>query len=369
MIIGVPKEVKPDEYRIAMLPVGAQLLIQDGHTVLVEKDAGLGSGFSNDDFIRVGADIIPSAEELFQRSDMIVKVKEPQPHEIGRLKVNQILFCYFHFASSEQLTMQCLERGVAAVAYETLTDDHGHLPLLTPMSEVAGKLSIQEGAKCLEKPMMGRGILLGGVPGVPPANVLVLGGGVVGTNAAKVAAGLGANVTIMDINLNRLRQLDEIMPPNVTTVFCEPHAIERYAILADLVVGSVLIPGALAPKLISRDLVSKMKKGSVIVDVCIDQGGCCETSKPTTHSEPVYVVEEVVHYCVTNMPGAVGRTSSYALCNATLAYCRDLAGLGLDGFLRRSPGRKAALNMRDGTITCPAVAEAFPGLENVKSPA
>ncbi|WP_372798320.1 alanine dehydrogenase [Pontiella sp.] len=362
MIIGVPKEVKADEYRIAMLPVGAQLLIQDGHAVLIEKDAGLGSGFSNDDYAAVGAEIMDSADELFRRADMVVKVKEPQAEEIGRLRAGQILFCYFHFASSRELTDRCLEKQIAAVAYETLTDEHGRLPLLTPMSEVAGKLSIQEGAKCLEKPMMGRGILLGGVPGVPPANVLVLGGGVVGTNAARVAAGLGANVTLMDINLDRLRHLDEIMPPNVTTVFCEPHAIERYAVLADLVVGSVLIPGALAPKLVSRGLVSRMKKGSVIVDVCIDQGGCCDTSRPTTHGDPVYVVDEVVHYCVTNMPGAVGRTSSYALCNATLAYCRELANLGLQGFLDKSPGRTAALNMQDGRITCPAVAAAFPDL-------
>ncbi len=362
MIIGVPCEVKPDEYRIAMLPVGAQLLIQDGHTVLIEKNAGLGSGFSDSDYTDVGAEIIDSPDDLFSRADMIVKVKEPQKEEINKLRTGQIIFCYFHFASSRELTLQCLEQGISALAYETLLDDQGHLPLLTPMSEVAGKLSIQEGAKCLERPMMGRGILLGGVPGVAPANVLILGGGVVGSNAAKVAAGLGANVTIMDINLDRLRQLDEVMPSNVTTIFCEPHAIERYAILADLVVGSVLIPGALAPKLISRDLVSKMKKGSVIVDVCIDQGGCCETSKPTTHSEPVYVVDDVVHYCVTNMPGAVGRTSSHALCNATLAYCRDLANLGLEGFLKKSDGRSAALNMHAGVINCAAVAEAFPEL-------
>ncbi len=362
MIIGVPKEVKPDEYRIAMLPVGAQLLIQDGHTVLIEKDAGLGSGFCNEDYAGVGAEIVDGPEELFSRADMVVKVKEPQPEEIDRLRENQILFCYFHFASDGGLTRQCLDKKISAVAYETLLDEHGRLPLLTPMSEVAGKLSIQEGAKCLEKPMMGRGILLGGVPGVPPANVLVLGGGVVGTNAAKVAAGLGANVTIMDINLDRLRHLDEMMPPNVTTVFCEPHAIERYAVLADLVVGSVLIPGALAPKLISRSLVGKMKKGSVIVDVCIDQGGCCDTSRPTTHGDPVYVVDEVVHYCVTNMPGAVGRTSSYALCNATLAYCRELANLGLDGFLGKSAGRASALNLHGGDITCDAVAAAFPDL-------
>jgi alanine dehydrogenase len=362
MIIGIPREVKPDEYRIAMLPVGAQLLIQDGHNVLIEKDAGLGSGFSNEDYSNSGASIVDSAEEIFQRAEMVVKVKEPQQEEIAQLRAGQILFCYFHFASSRDLTLQCLERGISAVAYETLTDEQNHLPLLTPMSEVAGKLSIQEGAKCLERPMMGRGILLGGVPGVAPANVLILGGGVVGSNAAKVAAGLGANVTIMDINLDRLRQLDEIMPSNVTTIFCEPHAIERYAILADLVVGSILIPGALAPKLISRDLVSKMKKGSVIVDVCIDQGGCCETSKATTHSDPVYVVEDVVHYCVTNMPGAVGRTSSHALCNATMAYCRELANLGLQGFLKKSAGRSAALNMHSGVINCAAVAEAFPDL-------
>ncbi|MEI6890836.1 MAG: alanine dehydrogenase [Pontiella sp.] len=362
MIIGVPKEMKSDEYRIAMLPVGAHLLIEEGHTVLIETHAGLGSGFSNLDYTSVGAEIVTTAEELFQRSEMIIKVKEPQPEEIGRMRAGQIFFCYFHFASAPELTRHCLEKGISAVAYETLSDENGRLPLLTPMSEVAGKLSIQEGAKCLEKPMMGRGILLGGVPGVAPANVLILGAGVVGSNAAKVAAGLGANVTIMDINLDRLRQIDEMMPPNVTSIFCEPHAIERYAMLADLVIGSVLIPGALAPKLISRELVSKMQMGSVIVDVCIDQGGCCETSKPTTHGDPVYVVDDVVHYCVTNMPGAVGRTSSHALCNATLAYCRELANLGLEGFLQKSEGRRAALNIQAGRITCPAVAAAFPDL-------
>jgi alanine dehydrogenase len=362
MIIGVPCEVKSDEYRIAMLPVGAQLLTQDGHTVLIEKDAGLGSGFSNADYSHVGAEIVDSANQIYDRAEMIVKVKEPQPDEIALLRKDQIVFCYFHFAGSRELTLQCRERGIAAVAYETLTDEQGRLPLLTPMSEVAGKMSAQEGAKCLERPMMGRGILLGGVAGVAPANVLVLGGGVVGSNAARVAAGLGANVTIMDINLDRLRQLTETMPTNVTTIFCEPHAVERYAVWADLVIGSVLIPGGKAPMLITRKVVGKMKKGSVLVDVCIDQGGCCETSKPTTHSDPVYVVDEVVHYCVTNMPGAVGRTSSHALCNATLAYCRELANLGLEGFMNKSPGRAAALNMQAGKITCPAVAEVFPDL-------
>ncbi len=362
MIIGVPREVKKDEYRVAMLPVGAQLLIQDGHQVLIEKDAGLGSGYRNEDYQRVGAETIATPDELFERADMIVKVKEPQAAELSQLRKGQIVFCFFHFASSRELTMECLQNGIAAVAYETLVDERGHLPLLTPMSEVAGKMSVQEGAKCLERPMMGRGILLGGVTGVAPANVLILGGGVVGSNAARVAAGLGANVTIMDVNLDRLRQLDEIMPPNVTTIFCEPNAVRKYALQADLVIGSVLIPGAKTPRLITRDHLSIMKRGSVIVDVCIDQGGCCETSRPTTHSEPVYVEDEVVHYCVANMPGAVGRTSSHALCNATLAYCLELANLGLDGFLSKSPGRAAALNMRDGKITCPAVAEVFPDL-------
>lgn len=362
MIVGVPREMKQDEYRVAMLPVGVQLMVQDGHQVLIETDAGLGSGYSNEDYQRVGADIVDGPDEIFERAEMVVKIKEPQPDEIERLRNGQIVFCYFHFASSRALTTQCLQSGIVAVAYETLVDEMRHLPLLTPMSEVAGKMSVQEGAKCLERPMMGRGILLGGVPGVAPANVLILGGGVVGSNAARVAAGLGANVTIMDISLDRLRQLDDVMPPNITTIFCEPHAVEQYAADADLVVGSVLIPGAKAPQLINRKLVSKMKRGAVIVDVCIDQGGCCETSKPTTHSDPVYVVDEVVHYCVTNMPGAVGRTSSHALCNATLAYCRELASLGLDGFLAKSSGRASALNMRAGKITCPAVAEVFPDL-------
>jgi alanine dehydrogenase len=362
MIIGTPREVKQDEYRVAMLPVGAQLLLQDGHTVLIEKDAGLGCGYSDTDYLKAGAEIVDTADELYERSEMIVKVKEPQAEEVERLKPDQIVFCYFHFASSRELTTRCLERGIAAVAYETLTDPQGRLPLLTPMSEVAGKMSVQEGAKCLERPMMGRGILLGGVPGVAPADVLVLGGGIVGSNAARVAAGLGANVTIMDTNLNRLRQLTDIMPPNVTTIFSEPHAVEHYAASADLVIGSVLIPGAKAPLLISREQVRTMKKGAVIVDVCIDQGGCCETSRPTTHSDPVYVIDDVVHYCVTNIPGAVGRTSSHALCNATLTYCRELAGSGLDGFIGKNSGNASALNMRDGKITCRAVAEAFPEL-------
>ena len=362
MVVGIPREVKQDEYRVAMLPVGVQLLAQDGHEILIEKDAGLGSGYMDDEYSRAGGVIVDSAAEVYTRSELIVKVKEPQPEEISQLREDHILFCYFHFASSPILTSACLKRRISAVAYETLQNRAGHLPLLTPMSEVAGKMSAQEGAKCLERPMMGRGILLGGVPGVAPANVLVLGGGTVGSNAAQVAAGLGANVTIMDTNLERLRHLADIMPPNVTTIFSEPHAVETYAVSADLVIGSVLIPGAKAPMLITKELVALMKKGSVIVDVCIDQGGCCETSRPTTHSDPIYVVDGVVHYCVANMPGAVGRTSSHALCNATLAYCRDLAKLGLDRFISLDAGHAAALNMRNGEITHPAVAEVFPEL-------
>ena len=362
MIIGIPREIKKDEYRVALLPVGAQLLIEDGHTVLVEKGAGRGCGYDDADYVGVGAELVDTASEIYRQAEMVVKVKEPQPAEIAELKENQIVFCYFHFAGSRELTEGCLRKGVAAVAYETLTDEKGRLPLLTPMSEVAGKMSIQEGAKCLERPMMGRGILLGGVPGVEPANVLIIGAGVVGTNAAQVAAGLGANVIIMDINLDRLRHLDETMPANVTTIYCDPQAIEDYVIKADLVIGAVLIPGAKAPVLIDLPLLRKMKKGAVIVDVSIDQGGCCVASRPTTHSDPVFVVEEIVHYCVANMPGAVGRTSSQALCNATLPYCRKLANLGLDGFIKENQGQAAALNLRSGKIICPAVAATFPDL-------
>jgi alanine dehydrogenase len=342
--------------------VGAQLLTEDGHTVLVQKEAGLGSGFEDAAYAAAGAKLVDGPDAIFAEADLVVKVKEPQPEETRKLRKGQIVFTYFHFASSRELTEQCLESGIAAVAYETLSDARGRLPLLTPMSEVAGKMSIQEGAKCLERPMMGRGILLGGVAGVEPANVQVIGGGVVGANAARVAAGLGANVVVMDVSLDRLRYLDETMPPNVTTVYCDPHAVEQYAVLADLVIGAVLIPGGRAPVLIDRELLKRMKKGSVLVDVSIDQGGCFETSKPTTHSEPVFIEEGVVHYCVANMPGAVGRTSSQALCNATLPYARELAGTGLDAFVGQSQGHAAALNMRDGTITCAGVSEAFPKL-------
>ena len=359
MIVGVPREIKDDEYRVALLPVGVRLLKRDGHTVLIEKDGGLGSGFADDQYIQAGARIVESAEQVYTEADLIVKVKEPQPAEMSLLRSGKILFCYFHFAAGKELTQQCLDSGITAVAYETLEDRRGQLPLLTPMSEVAGKMSIQEGAKCLERPMMGRGILLGGVTGVMPANVLILGGGVVGTNAARVAAGLGANVTIMDINLDRLRHLDEILPANVTGIYSDPQAIEHYAAQSDLIIGSVLVPGGRAPRLIPRTLLAVMLPGSVIVDVCIDQGGCAETSRPTTHHEPTYSVDGVVHYCVTNMPGAVGRTSSQALCNATLPYVRELAMLGSSAFSARSSGHARAINLQDGRIVNPAVAEAF----------
>ena len=362
MKIGIPAEIKSDEYRVAMRPVGVQLLVSDGHEVIVQTGAGLGSGYEDSDYTDAGAVIVESADAVYGNAELVVKVKEPLDEEIEKLRAGQILFCYFHFASSRSLTEGCLKKRISAVAYETLADDHGRLPLLTPMSEVAGKMAIQQAAKFLEKPMNGRGILLGGVTGVATADVLVLGAGTVGTNAARVAAGLRANVVIMDINLDRLRYLDEIMPDNVTTVYCDPHAVERYALKADVVVGAILVPGSRADQLINRQLLKGMKSGSVLVDVCIDQGGCSETSRPTTHHDPVYVEEGVVHYCVANMPGAVSRTSTQALCNATLPYTREIANLGLDAFIARSEGRKSALNMSDGKILHPGVEKTFPDL-------
>jgi alanine dehydrogenase len=364
MRIGIPKEIKADEYRIALLPVGAHLLVEDGHEVLIEKSAGLASGYHDEEYRSAGAKIVNSAEQIFDESDLIVKVKEPQAEELDKLSKAQIVFGYFHFASSEPLTKACLEKQITALAYETLSDSHGQLPLLKPMSEVAGKMSIQEGAKCLEKPMLGRGVLLGGVAGVAPANVLILGAGVVGSNAARVAAGLGANVIIMDIDIEKLRHIDEVMPDNVTTIYSDPHAIEECAVSADLIIGATLIPGARATKLIHRSLLKKIKRGAVMVDVSIDQGGCFETSKPTTHHDPVYVVDDIVHYCVTNIPGAVARTSSQALCNATLPYIQKLSNLGFEAFLNESKNTRNALNIHAGKIKHLAVANAFPNLPN-----
>jgi alanine dehydrogenase len=356
MRVGVPREVKADEYRVAMMPVGADVLVRAGHEVMIETNSGIGSGFSDESYAKVGAKIVSTNEEIFARADLVVKVKEPQPQEIKLFRAGQIFFTYFHFAASKELTLACLKSGITAIAYETIKDKAGRLPLLTPMSEIAGKMSIQEGAKYLEKPMMGRGILLGGVPGVPPANVVVLGAGIVGTNAAKVAAGLGANVVLMDVNLERLRYLDDVMPANVSTIFSDPHTIQEHLISADLVVGAVLIPGATAPRLVTRKDLVNMKNGSVIVDVAIDQGGCIETSRPTTHKEPTYVVEGVVHYCVTNMPGAVGRTSTMALCNATLPYAVKIANDGFEKAAKMDAGFAEGINLTNNRVTNPAVA-------------
>ncbi|MCC5828377.1 MAG: alanine dehydrogenase [Phycisphaeraceae bacterium] len=358
MIVGVPRETKPDEYRVAMLPVGVRLLVEAGHRVLVERSAGAGSGYGDEDYRNAGAELIDDAAEVFSQSELIIKVKEPQPDEIGLLRRGQTIFTYFHFAASRELTERCLNAGITALAYETLTDHHGRLPLLTPMSEVAGRMSIQEGAKYLERPLMGRGILLGGVTGVEPGKVLILGGGVVGFNAARVAAGLGARVVVMDINLDRLRYIDEVMPPNVEEIYSEPYAIAEHLGEADLVIGAVLIPGGRAPRLISADMLKTMKPGAVIVDVGIDQGGCTETSRVTTHSNPTYVIDDVVHYCVGNMPGAVGRTSTQALCHATQPYVLRLAGGDIEKLIQSDSAFRSALNMKDGRITHDAVARA-----------
>jgi alanine dehydrogenase len=358
MIIGVPRETLQDEYRVAMLPVGVEEMIRAGHQVVVEAGAGLGSGLADHEYLRAGAEL-SSAEEVFERSEMIVKVKEPQPAEWDLIRPGQIIFTYFHFAASQQLTEEMLSRGATCVAYETLRDQQGRLPLLTPMSEVAGRMSIQEGAKYLERPQMGRGILLGGVPGVPPAHITILGGGVVGANAAKIAAGFQADVAILDINMDRLRYLDDIMPANVNVLFSDRQVIRDQLPLADLVIGAVLIPGAKAPRLFGREELKLMKPGSVIIDVAIDQGGCIETSRPTSHNDPTYVEEGVVHYCVTNMPGAVGRTSTFALCNVTMPWAREIANRGIVPAAEQLEPIRHAVNIHDGTIVNQAVADTF----------
>lgn len=358
MIVGVPKEIKRDEYRIAMLPVGVEELHRAGHEVLVESGAGMGSGLMDSDYVEAGARMVTSRDEIFSRADLIVKVKEPLPDEFPLIRDGQILFTYFHFAADRELTEAMITSGATCVAYETLTDRSGRLPLLTPMSEVAGRMSIQEGAKFLEKPQMGRGILLGGVPGVAPAHITILGGGVVGANAAKIAAGFQADVAILDVNLDRLRYLDDIMPANVNVLYSDRHNIRNELQLADLVVGAVLIPGAKAPRLIERSHLKLMKPGSVIIDVAIDQGGCVETARPTTHSDPTYIVDEVVHYCVANMPGAVGRTSTFALCNVTLPWALHLANHGVEA-ARKFPEIMTAVNIHAGKVTNAAVANTF----------
>ena len=359
MLIGVPKEVKRDEYRVAMLPVGVEELTAAGHTVLIETGAGLGSGIPDQEYAEQGAHIIAAAAEIWAKAELIVKVKEPLPQEYGLVRVGQTLFTYFHFAASRELTDAMLKSGATCIAYETLKDAQGRLPLLTPMSEVAGRMSIQEGAKYLERPQQGRGILLAGVPGVAPAHITILGGGVVGANAAKIAAGFQADIAILDVNMDRLRYLDDIMPPNVNVLFSDRHTIRQQLKLADLVIGAVLIPGARAPHLVSRKDLKLMKPGSVIIDVAIDQGGCLETSRPTTHSSPVYLEEDVLHYCVTNMPGAVGRTSTFALCNVTLPWVLQLANRGIVPACKDLPPLASAVNIRAGGVTNQAVAETF----------
>lgn len=359
MIVGVPREIKLDEYRVAMIPAGVEELTRAGHQVLVERSAGVGSGISDDEYIENGAEIVDTAAEVFERAQLVVKVKEPQAAEYGLLRSGQTLFTYFHFAADEGLTRSVLDTGVTAVAYETLKGPKGNLPCLTPMSEVAGRMSIQEGAKYLERPQEGRGILLGGVPGVAPAEIAILGGGVVGKNAAQIAAGFQADVSILDINVDRLRYLEDIMPANVNTLYSDRHNIREQLMRADLLIGAVLIPGARAPSLVSRADLELMKPGAVIIDVAIDQGGCMETSRPTSHSDPTYIVNDIVHYCVTNMPGAVGRTSTYALCNVTFPYALRIANNGIQAACAADPGLAEAVNMFGGKVTNRAVAETF----------
>jgi alanine dehydrogenase len=366
MIIGVPKEIKCDEFRVGLLPVGAEELSRAGHKVLIQTGAGVGSGLSDQAYVEHGAELVASAAEIFGRADMIVKVKEPQPCEYQLLRQGQIVFTYFHLAADRGLTEGILKSGATAVAYETLSDSRGRLPLLTPMSEVAGRMSIQEGAKYLERPQMGRGILLGGVPGVEPAQVTILGGGVVGANAAKIAAGFKARVTILDVDMERLRYLDDVMPANVEVLFSDRDIIHQKLPNTDLLIGAVLIPGARAPRLIEREDLRLMKPGSVIVDVAIDQGGCVATSHPTTHGDPVYIIDDVLHYCVANIPGAVGRTSTFALCNVTLPWALRIANSGVLEAAKEWPPVARAINVHEGELTNRMVADAFDIPYNVR---
>lgn len=362
MIIGIPKEIKNNENRVSLTPAGAQELTSHGHTVYVQHNAGLNSGFPDEAYVAAGATILPTIEEVYAIADMIIKVKEPIPSEYPLVRKGQLLFTYFHFACDRTLTEAMLASGATCLAYETVVDRNGGLPLLVPMSEVAGRMAAQEGARFLEKPQGGCGKLMGGVPGVKPAKVLVLGGGIVGTNAALIAAGLGADVTLCDISLPRLRYLSDTMPKNVKTLYSSRFNIEQELPTTDLVVGAVLIPGAKAPHLVTRDMLSLMRPGSVLVDVAIDQGGCFETSHPTTHAEPIYEVDGVVHYCVANIPGAVPCTSTLALTNATLPYALKLADMGWEAACRADAGLAKGLNVVDGKVTFPGVAQAF-GME------
>ena len=359
MIVGIPREIKTNENRVALIPAGAEALVADGHTVMVETGAGLGSGFSDAQYLAAGAQIATDADAIWAASGLIVKVKEPIAPEWQRIKPGQTIFTYFHFAASEQLTRAHIASGATCIAYETVELPSRELPLLTPMSEVAGRMAVQQGAKYLERLHGGRGLLLGGVPGVPPARVLILGGGAVGSNAARMAAGLGANVIILDLSLERLRYLSDVMPANVQLVFSNRHNLLEQIANADLVIGAILIPGALAPKLIRREDLKTMQSGAVIVDVAIDQGGCVETMRPTTHEDPTFIVDGIVHYGVANMPGGVPRTSTLALTNATLPYVQGLANKGSRKALNESPALLKGLNIMAGKVTHKKVAEAF----------
>lgn len=359
MIIGVPKEIKTHENRVAMLPGGVLKMIRNGHKVLVEKGAGVGSEFPDEKYVEVGAEIIDDVEQLWDQAEMIMKVKEPIEPEYSRMREGQIIFTYFHFAASQKLTQAVIDSKSVGIAYETVEEKDGSLPLLVPMSEVAGRMATQEGAKYLEKPMGGRGILLGGIPGVKPANVLVIGGGIVGVNAAKMAAGMGANTTIMDISMPRLRYLDDVMPQNVDTMFSSEANIRNMLPEVDMVIGAVLIPGAKAPRLVTRDMLPAMQKGAVLVDVAIDQGGCFETSKATTHDNPTFKVDDVVHYCVSNMPGAVPYTSTLGLTNVTLPYAVDIANKGWEKAISEDRRLEKGLNIVDGKIVYQDIANAF----------
>jgi alanine dehydrogenase len=359
MVIGVPKEIKNNENRVALTPAGVTELRKSGHTVYIQVNAGEDSGFPDEEYIAAGAIMLPTIEDVYGIAEMIMKVKEPIAAEYDLIKENQLLFTYFHFASSEELTNAMLAKGAVCLAYETVERPDRSLPLLVPMSEVAGRMAIQEGAKYLEKPLKGRGILLGGVPGVKPANVLVLGGGIVGTQAAKMAAGLGAHVTIMDVSLPRLRYLSDIMPPNVQTMMSNEYNIREMIKVCDLIVGAVLIPGAKAPHLITREMLKEMRPGTVLVDVAVDQGGCIETCSPTTHENPTFIIDEVVHYCVANMPGAVPYTSTVALTNATLPYALQLANKGWQQACRDNMDLQLGLNVVDGKVVYKGVADAF----------
>ncbi len=359
MLVGVPREIKIQEYRVGMIPASVRELVHHCHAVMVERDAGAGIAFSDADYAAAGAEIVDSAAEVFARADMVVKVKEPQPQEFGLLRDGQILFTYLHLAAEPVVTRALIDANNIAIAYETVSSARGGLPLLAPMSEVAGRMSIQVGAHCLEKEAGGRGVLLGGVPGVEPANVVVIGGGVAGGNAARMAMGLGARVTVLDRSLDRLGELDSLYGTALNTIYATVDAIERHVLEADLVIGAVLVPGAAAPKLVTAGMVRAMKAGAAMVDISIDQGGCFETSRPTSHDDPTFIVDGVVHYCVTNMPGAVARTSSAALNNATLPYVLTLAGKGYRRALHEDEHFRAGLNVHRGRVTYRAVADAL----------